>query len=387
MPLILAIEPDKRQASRIGAIGRSIGGAELLIADSVDRAIAVLGGRVPDLLLTSLLLSPKEEARLRELNGDGVSIQTLVIPVLASPSRRATAAVGLLTRLRAPKGDHGQAEGCDPAVFAAQISEYLEHLEQDRKLDLDSEERTLAPEPQPSSPQEEPVAQNVREESGVQDSRGEHAVWDLQEEPVAQQQMSASGEHEVSALADPPDSNALWEEIALEDGQAESPIELSSEPIDLERFMSELEVAAELLELSEPFEPLEPLDPLELFAAASIPRVVAAHPLSRIAAWPSLQGVSAEERANDPLIAEFMVALNGDETDQEDEPEGDTYPDSDLWMPLPAEAQTLWPRMPAAIASSKSGGRADSVQDEWGFFDPERCGFGALLAKLQEINK
>jgi hypothetical protein len=25
------------------------------------------------------------------------------------------------------------------------------------------------------------------------------------------------------------------------------------------------------------------------------------------------------------------------------------------------------------------------AQDEWGFFDPEQCGFSALLAKLVEI--
>ena len=25
------------------------------------------------------------------------------------------------------------------------------------------------------------------------------------------------------------------------------------------------------------------------------------------------------------------------------------------------------------------------IQDEWGFFDPEQCGFAALLAKLDEI--
>ena len=27
------------------------------------------------------------------------------------------------------------------------------------------------------------------------------------------------------------------------------------------------------------------------------------------------------------------------------------------------------------------------VQDEWGFFDPEQCGFAALLAKLDEITE
>jgi hypothetical protein len=27
------------------------------------------------------------------------------------------------------------------------------------------------------------------------------------------------------------------------------------------------------------------------------------------------------------------------------------------------------------------------VQDEWGFFDPQQCGFAALLAKLDEITE
>jgi len=31
--------------------------------------------------------------------------------------------------------------------------------------------------------------------------------------------------------------------------------------------------------------------------------------------------------------------------------------------------------------------KANPVQDEWGFFDPERCGFSTLLAKLEEITE
>ena len=27
------------------------------------------------------------------------------------------------------------------------------------------------------------------------------------------------------------------------------------------------------------------------------------------------------------------------------------------------------------------------VQDEWGFFDPQQCGFSALLTKLDEISE
>ena len=31
--------------------------------------------------------------------------------------------------------------------------------------------------------------------------------------------------------------------------------------------------------------------------------------------------------------------------------------------------------------------KSKPVQDEWGFFDPEQCGFAALLAKLDEITE
>ena len=37
-------------------------------------------------------------------------------------------------------------------------------------------------------------------------------------------------------------------------------------------------------------------------------------------------------------------------------------------------------------AGAKTRTRSEPpVQDEWGFFDPEQCGFAALLTKLDEI--
>ena len=41
------------------------------------------------------------------------------------------------------------------------------------------------------------------------------------------------------------------------------------------------------------------------------------------------------------------------------------------------------PARPAQTKKRKKG--AAPVQDEWGFFDPEECGFAALLKKLDEI--
>ncbi len=139
MPLILAIEPDAKQASRLTALAKSPLRAELVIAESTAKAFAALGSRTPDLVLTSLLLSPKDgnelADRLRELDAAGIQVQTLVIPVLGTAGRRSRqAAGGLLTRLRRSKGTSSAVpEGCDPAVFAAQITEYLDRAADDRQ--------------------------------------------------------------------------------------------------------------------------------------------------------------------------------------------------------------------------------------------------------------
>jgi hypothetical protein len=46
-------------------------------------------------------------------------------------------------------------------------------------------------------------------------------------------------------------------------------------------------------------------------------------------------------------------------------------------------------RTPAVVdigaTTKKPSGSAKPAEDEWGFFDPEQCGFAALLAKLDEI--
>ena len=47
------------------------------------------------------------------------------------------------------------------------------------------------------------------------------------------------------------------------------------------------------------------------------------------------------------------------------------------------------PRAPEAVdlKSKRRTKKAQPIQDEWGFFDPEQCGFAALLAKLEEITE
>jgi hypothetical protein len=44
------------------------------------------------------------------------------------------------------------------------------------------------------------------------------------------------------------------------------------------------------------------------------------------------------------------------------------------------------PREKGTTQVSREKGTAP-VQDEWGFFDPQQCGFSALLTKLDEISE
>ena len=132
MSLILAIEPNKNQAQQLSALVRAHLKAELVTAPTAAAALAALGDRIPDVVLTPALFGLRDEAalteRLRQLGSDGSHVQTLAIPILAAPSRGGSG--GLLNR----KKEKGEAEvGCDPAVFAEQIRIYLQRAAVERR--------------------------------------------------------------------------------------------------------------------------------------------------------------------------------------------------------------------------------------------------------------
>jgi hypothetical protein len=147
MPLILAIAPDRRQANTLNAVVKGRLHADLVLADSAEQALAALGDRVPDLILTTALLSPTDEVvlgeRLRALNGVAAHVQTLTIPVLAGPRPRVRArAAGMLAALRHGKAPQDDApDGCDPTVFASQCAEYLERAAAERAASATADRR------------------------------------------------------------------------------------------------------------------------------------------------------------------------------------------------------------------------------------------------------
>jgi hypothetical protein len=129
VPLVVAIEPDPRQAAILGGIVRRRVGADLLLADSKDAAMAAIRKKIPDLILVSALFSPRDETELTEelrlLEGTA-HLQTLTIPLLAAPTRdtpeEKRTLLGAFTRRRPKIGP----QGCDPAIFAEEVRVYLQ---------------------------------------------------------------------------------------------------------------------------------------------------------------------------------------------------------------------------------------------------------------------
>ena len=134
MSIILAIEPDRRRAAQLTGMARMHLKAELLVAANASEAVKELDGRIPDVLLTAPLLPSQEETAigdyLRQLGPAAGHVQTLTIPLLATGAGERDRPV--LSAFRRGKPQRSEAEGCDPAVFAEQITEYLREARERR---------------------------------------------------------------------------------------------------------------------------------------------------------------------------------------------------------------------------------------------------------------
>jgi CheY-like chemotaxis protein len=130
-PLVLAIEPDHRQAAIVKRIVREKVQADVAVVDSRDAALEAMRTTIPDVLLLSALMSPRDEdeliAHLRTLE-HADHLQTHTIPLLASAlgPTEARGPRGLLSAFRRKKEPEASPAGCDPDLFADEIRMFLQ---------------------------------------------------------------------------------------------------------------------------------------------------------------------------------------------------------------------------------------------------------------------
>jgi CheY-like chemotaxis protein len=404
MPLILAIEPDRRQANTLNAVVKGQLHADLVLADSADEALAALGDRVPDLILTTALLSPTDEVvlgeRLRTLNGVAAHVQTLTIPVLAAPRPRVRArAAGMLAALRrgkAPKDD--APDGCDPTVFASQCAEYLERAAAERAASATADRRH---EPADGDLSYVPTMIEPPSSIGEADVIDEFEASLAEVEPIAEPAESA---HEpivnfMTSMLDPIETGPEPMVNSLTAGD-EAP-ETTQEPLPIARNFSEVDHVVRPASV-----------PLIIDAPAAAATVQ--HAIAQIEALVAREALATEtiakieadehvDDASDSDIPEGFIELDlstlvedppADSlaVREEDEPaaiETSEFEDENkpLVYDLNAAADSAESRAVFSVrpASKRLQARKKPVKDEWAFFDPDKCGFAALLAKLDEI--
>ena len=130
-PLVLAIEPDLRQAAIVKRIVREKVLADVAVVDSREAAMDAMRTTIPDVLLLSALMSPRDEdeliAHLRTLD-HADHLQTHTIPQLASTLNpiESRGPRGLLAAFRRKKEPESAPSGCDPELFAEEIRMFLQ---------------------------------------------------------------------------------------------------------------------------------------------------------------------------------------------------------------------------------------------------------------------
>ena len=150
-PLVLAIEPDLRQAAIVKRIVREKVLADVAVVDSRDAALEAMRTTIPDVLLLSALMSPRDEdeliAHLRTLE-HADHLQTHTIPQLASTLNpiESRGPRGLLSAFRRKKKEPEVApSGCDPDLFAEEIRVFLQRAADKKRERVQRRRRRARP--------------------------------------------------------------------------------------------------------------------------------------------------------------------------------------------------------------------------------------------------
>jgi hypothetical protein len=368
--LIVAIEPNREQAAQIATIARGRIGAELVLADSAERALRELGDRIPDLILTPQLLSPRDDAaitnRLRELGDGATHVQTLTIPALATEQPRVEGrARGLLSALRRQKPTPSAGPGgCAPDVFAEQIAVYLERaLEARAAADHAQPVPVVAPVPEPVF---EPLAVEPRLEPPALEPRFESPACEPRfEPPPAHEPLIASPALDpitqvpaAEAVAPPSfEWQARTESTVTMDREAD-PFRVEPMPVVAVEPAIEREENVLLQAVR--------VDEADADLTAMVEAIAELTP--EPTPEPALEVVPALAIAIEPAV---VVPVPG------------PVPVPEITVEVVERRRAAKPAKPAPKKRKKQAAQ----KDDWSFFDPDETRFAALIARLDEITR
>jgi hypothetical protein len=444
MPLILAIEPDRRQAAQLSVVVRKRVQAELILVETTERALDAIGNRMPDLVLVPALLSPQDDAALAaalRVIAAAARVQMLTIPVLGTP-RPAVSAGGILSVLRRGKTKAAEPDGCDPAVFAEQIASYLERAAQERPSPITNvtnvadvadraprEITAAAPRPSYASPSLEYASPSLEYASPSLEYASPSLEYASPSLEYASPSLKAVAAVEHAGVTIEEAVNQEWlETLPAEPAEIVDVVEPAIAAAPDESVSLALEEAVRHLfaDLAQPASDPEPeiAPPAEIVPKAPETRSVAGNSRERVAAksaekdeWVAVDELIAALQLM-PLAAievtaedDWMAPVREEPKRVSESPE--QFADDSSPAPVAAKSEREWVALieslrldverlrversekPGHKAAASDAGRpektdktdrpAKPVQDEWGFFDPQQCGFAALLAKLDEV--
>jgi len=347
MSLILVVDPDSRHAAHVASMARKHLKAEFVTADSGFRALEVLADRVPDIVLTAALLPGRDEAvlsdYLRGLGDAGAHVQTLTIPILSVASAPQHSIRGRFRRDRStPTSD-----GCDPEVFAEQVSEYLQRAHKARRVS----------EVEPTLAAVESDAAFVPEPPANEDIDLTPYVADLGEPTTPEQPRTPTG-RSIPVEMTPSATSHPLPPLALSRATVAPP------PRFIEREVVDVEPRT---------------------AARVEPRTARTDPAEDVSTAVALRRADAADNAragattDAPPPTQHLITLPA--------MIGDGQPGhatGSVSVAVAVSVQIATSVAPAAPAAKRRG-KVRPVQDEWGFFDPDQCGFRALLARLDAV--
>ena len=226
MRTVLAFEPDARQAAALTRVVRDQADADIIVVETKDAALDAIRARIPDLILLTAFISPRDEGEIADLirETDGAEhTQSLTIPMLAvGPSRPARKKKrGLLSALTGESAEPQSPAGCDPAVFAEEIVNYLQQAEH-RKAEAAARKARSPKKPRRKKRDaEEPVAAAPAETGGS----SSYWSWDAPAEPQAD---AAAVDVDAAPLIAPPSASAprveaSTEPVAATEGDTQGP--------------------------------------------------------------------------------------------------------------------------------------------------------------------